>query len=127
MKINDIVERYIALRDKKAEIKKEYELKVAKIDEVMTKAEGVLLKHFDETGSESVKTAAGTAYKAHRTSATVADWDSAFGFIRDQEAWEMLEHRVNKKAVEEYKEQNGDLPPGINWRAEVVVNVRRGG
>ena len=30
-----------------------------------------------------------------------------------------------KQAVEQYKEEHGDLPPGINWREEVVVNVRR--
>lgn len=125
MKINDIVQKYIALRDKKAQMKKEYEDRVAGVESLMEKVEAVLLKHFEETGSEAIKTDAGTAYKSTRTSATVADWDAVFAFIRDKEAWEMLEHRVNKKAVEEFKAANDDLPPGVNWRSEVVVNIRR--
>jgi hypothetical protein len=125
MKIDEIVEKYIALRDRKSQYKAEYEAKVSKIDEVLDKVEGALLKHFEAMGVENVRTKAGTAYKSTRTSATVADWDSFLGFVQQQEAWEMLEHRVSKKAVEEYKAANEDLPPGVNWRAEVVVNVKR--
>jgi len=126
MKVNEIVDRYIALRDKKAAIKKEYDEKIEAIEKVMDKAEAVLLKHFEETGAESVKTEAGTAYKARRTSATVADWDSFLAHVQKHEAWELLEHRAAKKAVEEYKAAMGDLPPGINWSSELVVNIRRG-
>lgn len=126
MKIDELVEKYVALRDRKSVLKAEYDGKVAKIDEVMDRVEAALLKYFDEIGVENVKTKAGTAYKSTRTSATVADWDSFLGFVQQQEAWEMLEHRVSKKAVEEYKAANEDLPPGVNWRAEVTVNVNRG-
>lgn len=126
MKVNEIVESYIKLRDRKAAIKKEYDDKVAKIEKVMSVAEAVLLKHFDKTGAESVKTDAGTAYKSTRTSATVADWDAFLAHVQRTEAWEMLEHRASKRAVEEYKAANDDLPPGINWSSEQVVNVRRG-
>lgn len=126
MKVNEIVERYIELRDRKSAIKKEYEEKVAKLEQVLTKMEAVLLKHFDETGAESVRTDAGTAYKSNRTSATVGDWDAFLAHVQRTEAWEMLEHRASKRAVEEYKAANDDLPPGINWSSEVVVNIRRG-
>lgn len=126
MKINEIVDKYIVLRDKKASIKKEYDEKAAKIDQVMEKMEGVILKHFDETGAESLRTEAGTAYKSNRTSATVADWDAFLAHVQKHEAWELLEHRAAKKAVEEYKAANDDVPPGVNWRSEIVVNIRRG-
>lgn len=126
MNVNEIVDRYIALRDRKSVIKKEYEDKVANIDKILEKAEAVMLKRFEEMGIESIKTSAGTVYKSTRTSATVGDWDAFLAHVRTHEAWEMLEHRAAKKAVEEFKAANDDLPPGINWRAEVVVNVRRG-
>lgn len=125
MKVNELVDRYIQLRDKKAAIKKEYEEKVSKVESVMGKVESVLLKHFDETGADSIKTDAGTAYKSNRTSATVGDWDSFLAHVQKTEAWHLLEHRAAKKAVEEYKAANDDLPPGINWSSEVVVNIRR--
>lgn len=125
MKVNELVDRYIQLRDKKAAIKKEYDEKVAKVESVMDKVEAVLLKHFDETGADSIKTDAGTAYKSNRTSATVADWDKFLAHVQNTESWQLLEHRAAKKAVEEYKAANDDLPPGINWSSEVVVNIRR--
>lgn len=125
MKVNEIVDRYIVLRDRKAAIKKEYDEKVSKIETVLEKVEAVLLKHFEETGAESVKTESGTAYKARRTSATVADWDAFLAHVQKHEAWEMLEHRASKKAVEEYKNANDEVPPGINWSSEIVVNIRR--
>jgi hypothetical protein len=37
----------------------------------------------------------------------------------------MLERRVSKAAVEQYKDEHGNLPPGINWREEITINVRR--
>lgn len=126
MKVDVLVDKYIALRDKKSVIKKEYDDKVQKIEEALDKVEAILLKHFDETGSESIKTAAGTAYKSNRTSATVADWDAFLAHVQSAEAWELLEHRVAKKAVEEMKNATGDIPPGVNWSSEIVVNVRRG-
>lgn len=126
MNFDDVVSRYIQLRDKKAAIKAEYDAKVAKIDEVMGKAEAVLIKYFAETGLESVRTDSGTAYKTTRSSATVGDWDALFSHILSTENYQLLEHRVSKKAVEEFKEVNADLPPGVNWREEVVVNIRRG-
>lgn len=125
MDYNELVSKYIQVRDKKAEMKKEFDGKVAKIDAALDKIEAALLSYFNENGLESISTDAGTAYKTTRTSATVADWDASLTFIRDHELWHLLEHRVSKKAVEEFKAANDDLPPGINWREEQVVNIRR--
>ena len=58
-------------------------------------------------------------------SASVADWDAVLDHIRENDAWEMLERRVNKTAVEQFKAVNDDLPPGVNWSETQVVNFRR--
>lgn len=125
MNLEDLVERYIKLRDTKARLKADYDGKVAGIDDLLNKIEGMLLKTFDEQGLSSVKTPAGTAYRSTRVSATVADWDSFLSHVRQHEAYELLEHRCSKTAVEQYKSANDELPPGVNWREEKVVNFRR--
>jgi hypothetical protein len=125
MNIETLVERYIALREKKAQIKAEYEAKVEHIDSLQSKVEGVLLRFFEEQGSSSIRTPAGTAYKATRVSATIADWDSFLEHVKANQAYEMLERRCSKVAVEQYKAANDELPPGVNWREDVVVNFRR--
>ena len=126
MNIDNIVERYIQMRDKKAQFKQEFDAKVAKLDEMMKRVEGVLLKHFQDTGVESVATVHGTAYTSSRTSATVADWDTFINFVKDTDHWDMLEKRCSKTVVAEFKDEHQDLPPGLNWTSELTVNIRRG-
>lgn len=124
--IDAIVARYVEIRDQKAALKTQYDKDKATLDAALERIEAHLLKRFQEMGVDSVKTAAGTAYTSTQTSATVADWDQTLDFIRGGDHWAMLEKRVSKGFVEAYKEEhNGDLPPGINWREESVVNVRR--
>jgi len=123
---SEVVETYIKLRDRRAKRKTAYELEDIADKASQEKIEAYLLRDFQETGVDSIKTSAGTAYKSSRTSATVADWDSFFqGYVVPNQAWEMLEHRVSKDAVSQYKAANEDLPPGINWSETITVNVRR--
>lgn len=125
MNYETLVEKYVALRDRRDEIKKEMVKKTSEIEGLMDKVEALILKHLDETGVESIRTKAGTAFKTQRTSATVADWDTLLSYVLQTENFQFLEHRVSKKAVEEFKAANEDLPPGVNWSSEVVVQIRR--
>lgn len=123
--MQDIIEKYIELRDKKAELSAAYKKKIAGLDAALDQLEVILLEKLNEIGMDSAKGSTGTVYKSKRTSATVADWDYVLDHIQKNELWNMLEKRVSKQAVEQYVEEHGDLPPGINWREEVVVNIRR--
>jgi len=125
MKLDLIVERYVQLRDKKAQMKAAYEASVADITTGMNRLETAILATLNEQGAESFRTAHGTAYKSTSTSATVADWDSLLGFVRENDRWDMLEKRVSKTAVDQFRAANDDLPPGINYRESVSVGVRR--
>lgn len=125
MKLSELVEKYIELRDKKAELKHAYDEKAAKIDSVLDQIEGVLLKAFDTAGMDSAKTSAGTAYTSTKTTASVADKDSFMDYVKAHGEWHLLETRCSKTAVEQFKEVNGEVPPGVNWREERVVNIRR--
>jgi len=125
MKLSELVGKYIELRDKKSQIKAEYDAKVAKIDENLDKIEAHLLKTFDVAGMDSVKTEAGTAYTTTRASASVADKDIFLAHIKANDDWQLMEVRCSKTAVEQYKAVNDDLPPGVSWREERVVNIRR--
>lgn len=125
MKLSDLVAKYIELRDKKYELKHQYEFKAAQLDEVLDKIEAKLLQVFDSAGMDSVKTEFGTAYASTRATASVADKETFMNFIKENEEWSLMEVRAAKLAIEQYKTANGDLPPGINYREERVVNFRR--
>ena len=126
MKISEAVSLYIQLRDKKAEMKKEFEASVAPLTEKMDKLEAKLLESFNTTGTDSVKTEFGTAYTSTRSTASVADREVFMTHVRTTDEWSLVEVRPAKAAIEEYRSANdGQLPPGINFREERVVNVRR--
>jgi len=125
MKLSDLVQKYIELRDKKYELKHQYEFKAAQLDEVLSKIESKLLHVFDSAGMDSVKTEFGTAYASTRSSSSVADPEAFMQFVIENQEWALIEKRASKLAVEQYKDANGDLPPGVNYREERVVNIRR--
>ena len=127
MKIDELVQTYIKLREKLSQLDAEYEEKKRGFKAAQEKIEALMLTRFGEMGVDSMKTANGTAYVSVRSSATVADWDSFREFLERQTDPHMfVERRVSKTAVEQYKAAHeGDLPPGVNWREERVVNFRR--
>lgn len=125
MKLSEAVELYISMRDKKAQMKSEFDALVAPVQERMDKLELKLLEAFEKNGMDSVKTPAGTAYQTTRTSATIADRDVFMSHVKENLAWDLLEVRVNKSAVESVQSETGELPPGVNLNVTRVVNVRR--
>jgi hypothetical protein len=125
MKLSEAVELYIKMRDKKAELKAEFDAKVAPLNEKMDKLEAKLLDVFNQTGMDSVKTESGTAYTTTRVTASVADKDVFMTHFRENDDWGLLEVRASKTAIEQYRSVHDDIPPGISMREERVVNVRR--
>jgi hypothetical protein len=117
---------FIGLRDRRAARKADYQLDDVNDREKQDKIEIEFLKRFNERGIDNVSSrGVGTAYRSVRASAKVSDWDSLLNFIKEEGAWEMLERRVSKVAVEQYKAETKDLPPGVDWGETQVINFRR--
>lgn len=124
-KIDQVVQKYIQLRDRKDVLKDEFKKKTEDIDNLLSRCEAFILQHLNAMGGESIKTAAGTAYIKVRTTASVTDWDETLNFIKENNLWSMLEQRVSKSVVEAYRTEHNDIPPGVKWGEERVVNIRR--
>ena len=117
---------FIGLRDRRARRKADFQLDDVDDKEKQERIEIEFLKRFNERGIDNVSARGiGTAYRSVRASAKVADWDSLLEFIKKEGAWEMLERRVSKVAVEQFKAETSDLPPGVDWGETQVINFRR--
>lgn len=126
VQVDVIIEKYIALRDKKEAVAKAAKERIAGFDAVLERIEVVLLGVMKSQGTTQLKTKGiGTAFQTTKVGIKVRDWEEAFGFIQEHEAWDMLEHRVSKTAVEAWRTAHNDLPPGIDRFEELTVNVRR--
>ena len=124
--IEELIDRYIKIRDRKAQLKAEYDAQVESLDDALKKIENVLLAKLNSDGMDSFsKRGVGTAFKSKVTSATVADKGAFLTSVKENDQWHLLDIRCNKTAVSEYRDIHDDLPPGINWREETVVRVNR--
>jgi len=126
MKINDAIEAYITVRDKKAALKKQQAQELEKYDTALKGLEAEILKYFGRVGIDSAKTPSGTAYKSTSKRVSMSDWDAFIAYVKETDSWELLTHAASKSAVEQYKATNDSVPPGVNWSEEVTINVRRG-
>lgn len=125
--MGDVIRTYMKLRDQKAAIEAETKERVADLKAKMEKLEAYLKAQMDAQGLTSFKSDYGTAFLTTTDYANVADWDAVIRFIRDNEAYDMLEKRVSKIAVRGYIEANKAVPPGITYGTKLEVNIRKPG
>jgi hypothetical protein len=123
--VDDVVATYMKLRSQKESIEAEVKDRVSTIKAKMEKLEAWIKEQADAQGVTSFKTKHGTAFLTTTDYANVADWDAVLGFIREQEAFDMLEKRISKIAVRGYIEANKAVPPGVNYGTKLEVNIRK--
>jgi hypothetical protein len=123
--VEQVVETYLKLRRKKEAVENETKDKVADIKAKMTMLESWLMQKAGEDGVTSFKTTAGTAFVTTTDFANVADWDAVLAFIKENDAFDMLEKRVSKTAVRAHMDETGDVPPGITYGSKIGINVRK--
>lgn len=123
--IDDVVATYMKLRSQKDAIEAEVKDNVSVIKSKMEKLEAWIKDQADQQGVTSFKTKHGTAFLTTTDYAQVGDWDAVLNFIRDNEAFDMLEKRVSKIAVRGYIEHTKSVPPGVNYGTKLEVNIRK--
>jgi len=125
MSIEDLIDEYIRLRDKKSEIEAEAKRIKEKLDQKMDALENDILKKFKEVGVESARTNAGTAFIKTTRSTSVAEWDSFLPWVQATDNWHMLTRAANKTAVLEFLDESEELPPGINLYSKIELGINR--
>lgn len=121
-----LAEVYIKIRDKRAELKEQFEVQ----DEGL-KAQQELLaeKMLDicrDNNADSIKTPAGTIIRKVDTRYWTTDWDSMYQFIEEHDAYPLLEKRIHQTNLKQFLEENPNLlPAGLQADSKYTVVVRR--
>ena len=124
--IDKIVAVYIKIRNNKEELTREYDAKIADLDEQMRVLKQKLLDVSKETGVTSFKTEHGTAYRTIKNRYWTNDWESFYGFMRQHGAMELLEKRIHQTNMREFLEDHPEVhPPGLNVDQEYEITIRR--
>jgi hypothetical protein len=126
MDYNKMVQVYVKIRDRRSELKKAFEAEDNALKAKQELLENTMMGGLDTMGVESIRTEHGTVYKSETMIPSAADWAAVYAYIREHDAFEMLEKRLTRKAVKEFMEaHDGGLPPGVQVFRKYEVNVRR--
>lgn len=117
---------YIKMRDKLAEITREFEEKEAAIKAQQAEVAAAMKDILQATGGTGIKTEYGTVTLKTNTRYYAQDWDAMYRFIHDHEAMHLLEKRIAQRNMSEFIEANpGVVPPGLNTMSELTVSVTK--
>lgn len=123
--VDAVIKKYMELRVEKEAIEADVKARVDTIKTSMEKLEAWLKLKLDADGLTSFKTDHGTAFLTTTDFANVEDWDAVLRFIREEEAFDMLEKRISKTAVRAYIDATKEVPPGVKYGTKLDINIRK--
>ena len=124
--VEQLVKAYIKMRDARQQLLREFDEADAKIKQQQDVVQQALLELCKETGTDGIKTSAGTVTRTVKTRYWTSDWNSMKNFIKENDAFELLEQRVHQTNMKSFLEENPNLmPPGMNIDSRYAITVRR--
>lgn len=125
MDYSQAIRAYLKLRAARSELKARFDAEDEALKQKMALIENVLLQEMRDSSTQAINTTEGTAYISTETRAAVADWPAFLDWAMQRNATEFFEQRVRRSAVENFFEETGSLPPGVNLSREYVIRVRK--
>jgi hypothetical protein len=126
MNFDRAAQLYISLRQEKEAVEAEAKRRTAEIKAKMAELENWFTLKAEEAGLKNVPTMHGTAYWSTHYSATVAAREPFFEFVKENDAWDLVQARASSSAVKSFIDGHGEPPPGVNFSAVKVFNLREG-
>jgi hypothetical protein len=123
---NTLAEIYIKIRDKRAELKEQYEQQDDSLKEQQELLAEQMLSLCQDQNADSIKTQAGTIIRKVDTRYWTSDWEQMYDFITEHDAFPLLEKRIHQTNMRQFLEENPDLlPAGLMSDSKYSIVVRR--
>ena len=122
-----VVTKYLALRDKRTQLKKDYTAEDDKYLKAMELSEAWLLKQLDLVGGDNISIKGlATVMRSKDMKVSSKDWQVFNAWAAANNQMEMFERRISRTVLKAYMEEhNDDVPPSLDIIFEKTVNVRR--
>lgn len=122
-----MVDAYLAIRNEREKILREYEAHDARLKEDLVKIEAALLTVCNDINADSIKTTNGTVIRKLNERFYCNDWDNFRKYVLENEAVELLERRIHQGNFKQHlSDRTGDgLPPGVSVMREFGITVRK--
>jgi ribonuclease HII len=116
----ELIDRMFELRDSKRLREAQIKELTSEIDEIKFE----LIGRFQSDGTEVTATAKATASITETTVPNVTNWDQYYEFIKQEDAFYLLEKRPSTAAWRELH-NSGQTPPGTAAFVKYDINLRK--
>lgn len=124
--LDKLTSLYIKIRDKRSANKKVFEAEDQDLEAQMQVLAQEMLDVCKDMNADSIRTPHGTIMRSIKSRYWTNDWDSMYRFIKENDAYGLLEKRLHQTHMKEFLSENPDLlPMGLNVESEYTVVVRR--
>lgn len=125
LNINQLIALYRAQRDELATERKAYKQREANVKDLLSRISMALRDIGDKLGVDSFSSPDGTAYRQVKTRYRVGNWDSVLEWVKATDNFQVLERRIGQVAMREIHNATSEIPPGVDYSAEVEFVVRK--
>jgi hypothetical protein len=124
--LDGLAKVYLKIRDAKDQLTSKYKEDVAALDEQMSVLEQEMLETCKEMNASSIRTPHGTIVRSVKSRYWTNDWDSMYQFIKEHDAFGLLEKRLHQTNMKDFISENPEVQPvGLNVENQFTVVVRR--
>lgn len=117
---------YIKIRDAKEAAVERHKQELAEFNEQLEAIANEMLDICKELNASSLRTDAGTIIRKVTTNFNTNDWGSMFEFIKEHNAFGLLQQRLHQNNMKQFLEEHPDLlPPGLWSESKYTIVVKR--
>lgn len=121
-----LISAYIKLRNARQKLTQDFESADAELKGKQERVSEMLLEICKDMGADSIKTQFGTASRRLNIRYKTTDWDSMYKFIKEHDAFHLLEQRIHQTNMKNLLEENPEMVPmGLSSDSEYVISVRK--
>lgn len=119
---SELADIYIKMREQIRQL----EDKVKKIKEQQAMVSDKMLELCNDQDANTLATTNGTISRRLNSSYWTSDWDSFYNFVKENDAYHLLEKRIHNGNMKEFLADNPDaVPMGLQARNQYVISVRK--
>lgn len=117
---------YIKIRDAKEAAAERHKQEIASFNEQLDAISQELLEICKGLDVSSMRTGHGTIIRRVTTNFNTNDWGSMFEFIKEHDAFGLLQQRLNQSNMKQFLEEHPELlPPGLWSESKYTIVVKR--
>jgi hypothetical protein len=122
----ELAKIYIKIRDAKEEAVERHKKEIAEFNDQLEALSAEMLEICKELDVSSMRTNEGTIIRKVTINFNTNDWGSMFQFVKEHDAFGLLQQRLHQANLKQFLEEHPDLlPPGLWSDSKYTIVVKR--